>query len=255
MLGLSRIFGGSGERWTGSQALRQLYFASNLYNGRMLLGTPNTLPRLIAWPVPVVLLIVLVSSSVIFRMLVRRWTRHRHWLELSRWADDNRMQLFDARHAAVPAPLANCTRPAATASIAITSQSLVIAQLHTEKQQRTDSSQFVQWHVMVRSTETHWPPTGLRPRANASSVLDLFPLSSFPSMAPPERFVIFGTDSAAARRIAKSSLLALLPPDIGLLLNGSALVIDFSARPFDAIELSRLCALTEQLLAHLPAPP
>ena len=34
----------------------------------------------------------------------------------------------------------------------------------------------------------------LRPRVNASSVLDLFPLTSFPSMLPPERFVIFGTD-------------------------------------------------------------
>jgi hypothetical protein len=218
----------------------------------MLLAVPNTLPRMIAWPVPVVLLIVLIASSVIFRMLVHRWTKHRHWLELSRWADDNRMKLLDAQHAKVPPPLDHCTKPAATASTTITSKTLSIAQLHTEKAQRTDSSQFVRWHVMVRTTETKWPPTGLRPRANPSSVLDLFPLTSYPSMAPPERFVIFGTDSAAARRVAKSSLLALLPPDIGLLLHGSSLVIDFTARPFDAIELSRLCALTEQLLAHLP---
>jgi hypothetical protein len=72
-------------------------------------------------------------------------------------------------------------------------------------------------------------------------------------MSPPERFVIFGTDSAAARRMAKSSLIALLPPDLGLLLHGSNLILDFTARPFDAIELSRLCSLVDQLLAHVPA--
>jgi hypothetical protein len=129
---------------------------------------------------------------------------------------------------------------------------LAIAEIHTQKTQRTDTSQFTRWHVMVRKIESRWPPTGLRPRANPSSVLDLFPMSSFPSMAPPERFVIFGTDSPAARRLAKSSLLALLPPDIGLLLHGSTLILDFTARPFDAIELSRLCSLVEQLLAYLP---
>src|SRR5205823_5115492 len=98
-----------------------------------------------------------------------------------------------------------------------------------------------------------WPATGLRPRACASSVLDLFPqLGSFPSLLSPERFVIFGVDPAAARRVAKSSLSALLPPDVGLLLHGSSLVLDFTARPFDAMELSRMCALVDQLVAHLP---
>ena len=219
----------------------------------MPLAVPTTLPRLFAWPVPAVLLVILVASSVMFRMLVRRWTTRRHWLELSRWADDNRMKLHDALEAAVPSPLNTATDPPPTAGMAMVSTTLAIAEIHTQPKQRTDSSQFTRWHVMVRKIESTWPPTGLRPRANASSVLDLFPLSSFPSMAPPERFVIFGADSSAARRVAKSSLMALLPPDIGLLLHGSTLILDFSARPFDAIELSRLCSLMEQLLAHLPA--
>ena len=219
----------------------------------MPLAVLTTLPRLIAWPVPVVLIVVLVASSMVFRMLVRRWTTRRHWLELSRWADDNGMKLHDAAEAVVPSPLNAATDPPPTAGMALVSKTLSIAEIHTQHKQRTDSSQFTRWHVMVRKIESTWPPTGLRPRANASSVLDLFPMSSFPSMAPPERFVIFGSDSSAARRVAKSSLMALLPPDIGLLLHGSTLILDFSARPFDAIELSRLCSLIEQLLAHLPA--
>ena len=218
----------------------------------MSLADASTLPRLIAWPVPVVLVIVLFASSLMFRMLVRRWTTRRHWLELSRWGDDNRMKLHGADRAVAPQPLSSVTDPPPTASLALTSDRLSIVEIHTQKTQRTDSSQFTRWHVMVRKIETPWPLTGLRPRANPSSVLDLFPLSSFPSMAPPERFVIFGTDSAAARRIAKSSLLALLPPDIGLLLHGSTLILDFTARPFDAIELSRLCSLVEQLVGYIP---
>jgi hypothetical protein len=209
--------------------------------------------HIIAWQVPVVLVIVLVASALIFRMLVRRWTTRKHWLELSRWAGENGMKLQGADKAMVPAPLATAINPAPTASMSISSDHMAIVELHTLKAQRTDSSQFTTWRALVRQIEPRWLPTGLRPRANASSMLDLFSLSSFPSMAPPERFVVFGTDSAAARRVAGSSLLALLPPDLGLLLHGSTLLLDFSARPFDTIELSRLCALADQLLAHLPS--
>ena len=31
------------------------------------------------------------------------------------------------------------------------------------------ASQFTRWHVLLRTTDALWPPTGLRPRANASS--------------------------------------------------------------------------------------
>jgi hypothetical protein len=91
----------------------------------------------------------------------------------------------------------------------------------------------------------------LRPSGAASSALDLFSLGSFPTMGT-ERFTAFGTDSAAARAVTKSMLRSLLPPDIGLLLHGRHLVLDFSARPFDAIELSRVAALSDQLASHLP---
>jgi hypothetical protein len=219
----------------------------------MPLATPTTLPRFFAWPVPVVLLLVLGASGFIFWALVRRWTTRRYWLELSRWAVDHQMKLHGALDATVPPPLSTVTNPPPTASLALTSQRLWIVEMHTLKAQRSDTSQFTRWHVLVRTTDALWPPTGLRPRANASSVLDLFPMSSFPSMLPPERFVVFGTDSAAARRVAASHLPALLPPDVGLLLHGSTLMLDFTARPFDPMALSRVCALVEQLLAHLPA--
>ena len=96
----------------------------------------------------------------------------------------------------------------------------------------------------------------LRPVSAASqqSVLDSFSLSSFPLMGATERFVVFGTDSAAARLISQSMMRSLLPPDIGLLLHRRELVLDFSPRPFDAIEFDRMLALADQLAQRLPAP-
>jgi hypothetical protein len=71
-------------------------------------------------------------------------------------------------------------------------------------------------------------------------------------MGDVTRFVVFGSDSHAARILSKSEARALLPPDIGLILHGQHLVLDFSARPFDGIELGRMVALADQLAGHLP---
>jgi hypothetical protein len=92
----------------------------------------------------------------------------------------------------------------------------------------------------------------LRPANAKGSLLDLFSLSSFPGMGEVDRFMIFGTDSVAAKLLSASPARALLPPDIGLLLSGTRLALDFSSRPFDPIELGRMTALADQLVAHLP---
>ena len=108
------------------------------------------------------------------------------------------------------------------------------------------------WHVLVRPLSSAWPATGLRPTHQKASLLDHFSLSSYPRMGETDRFVVFGTDSAAARALSKSHARALLPPDIGLLLHGRHAVLDFSTRPFDGIELGRMVALADQLVQHLP---
>ena len=71
-------------------------------------------------------------------------------------------------------------------------------------------------------------------------------------MAPTERFILYGAESRAARSLGKSSVAALLPPDVGLLLIEQNLVLDFSTRPFDPLELERVDALAEQIVLHLP---
>ena len=46
----------------------------------------------------------------------------------------------------------------------------------------------------------------------------------------------------------------LLPADVGLLLYGPRLVLDFSGRPFDTIEFERMIVVAKQIVDHLPLP-
>jgi len=71
-------------------------------------------------------------------------------------------------------------------------------------------------------------------------------------MSPSERFTLYGEQATAARAVASSALRGLLPPDIGLVLLDHYLMLDFSARPFDPLELERLDDLAEQLTVNLP---
>jgi hypothetical protein len=69
----------------------------------------------------------------------------------------------------------------------------------------------------------------------------------------PDRFVACGIDARAAQHIARAPARGLLPPDIGLMLHGPYVTLDFSPRPFDAIEFDRMLVVMEQLVSHLPA--
>ena len=109
------------------------------------------------------------------------------------------------------------------------------------------------WHVLIWPIETDWPAAGLRPAHRPNALVDLLQLPPQPGAGGNERFMVHAADRALAAKLAKSSLRGLLPADIGLILVGRFLVLDFSARPFDGIEFNRLTAVAEQMIAHLPA--
>ena len=229
------------------------------------------------------LLGVLGMSCLTFWLLVRRATSHRTWVALSDWGRSRGFRyhplgLADrgsakgngdtdpVRGREPPAPYPFSSLPAGRPMVRLwlASDATQLLQLQppdapvsTINSSAASHAAALQpprtWHALLRQIESNWPPTALRPAAREESLLDLFSLASFPSMIASERFVIFGTDSAAARVVAKSSLPALLPPDVGLLLHGRVLVLDFSARPFDTIEFDRMLALANHLTSHLPA--
>ena len=88
-----------------------------------------------------------------------------------------------------------------------------------------------QWNLILHNLNATWPTTALRPTAHAVSAVDMFSLSSYPSLMPTQRFMIFGTESQAARALAESSAPALLPADVGLILYANHLILRFFRTP------------------------
>jgi len=198
------------------------------------------------------LVAIIAASSGVFWLLVRRWTTQRHWVALQDWADENRFKLHGEDRAVGPEILKSFTQPSPKALVSLNDVDTGLVQIEAQPP-RGKGTSVVRWNLLVRKLERAWPTTGFRPAAGARSILDYFQLDEMRAMAPTERFVLYGADARSARALGKSSVAALLPPDVGLLLVEQNLVLDFSSRPFDPLELQRVDALAEQIVLHLPS--
>lgn len=115
-----------------------------------------------------------------------------------------------------------------------------------------DASRQTRWrHALVWAIEVDWPAVGLRPAHGVDALVDLLRLP-VQAAQTTQRFVVCTADRKAGRTVGGSALRGLLPADIGLILIGRNLVLDFSDRPFDEIEFNRMIAVAEQVAAHLP---
>lgn len=199
-----------------------------------------------SWLVLVTLLLVLTVSVVVFVWQVRRWTTNPGWRALLDWSRERGFRLSRPE---APAGEPFDIFPMSRVTTLLESDTTRVMQLELTAADGVEPSR---WHVLVRQIGSAWPPTGLRPANQKASLLDQFSLASYPRMGEVERFVVFGTDTESARVLSKSEARALLPPDVGLLLAGRYLALDFSTRPFDDIELGRMVALADQLVQRLP---
>jgi len=201
------------------------------------------------------IVLILIASVATFWILIRRWTTERRRTALKEWARPANFTIsFLEDRPDIPVPLTPLAQPGSHVNLRLQNQTTDIVQLETTDPPAGQAQGPFRWNLLVRKIETPWRATGLRPVAHRVSALDFFSLSSFPSLGETDRFVVFGTDSTAARSLSKSMGRALLPPDVGLLLSGSHLILDFSTRPFDTIEFGRMMALADQLAGKLPAP-
>jgi len=193
-----------------------------------------------SWMIFFLLSVIFLGSMGMFFLLVRRNTSQRHWTAMSEWARDRRFKHLPTSQSP-PVPLDELRLQPL---LMVSSRGTTLLEIATGQGEEP-------LHVLHRVLDIPFAAGGLRPMGELSSLLDRFPLHAFPMITSNERFLALGVDSAAARQIA-DSLRALLPPDLGLLVQGRALVIDFSARPFDTIEFDRMIALSDQLISHLP---
>jgi hypothetical protein len=196
----------------------------------------------------IVLMLIVLGSMSMFLILAARWTVHRRKVALEEWADQFGFAM--RRGGECPGPL---VLGDVHVEICLEGRDATLLQVRTPT---TPASRHPErpsrWHLLIKRVAGDWPATALRPAARATSVVDLLSVSSFPSLLPPERFVVFGTGGEAAAALSESHVPALLPHDVGLVLAGSHLILDFSGRAFDELEFNRLRELAQQLAGKLP---
>jgi hypothetical protein len=180
-------------------------------------------------------------------LLLRRWTTQRRWVALADWANSQEFRICGEVRAAMPDVVRELTSPPPRVLMSLAGRETTIVQIEAA------GGGAGRWNLLIRKLEMSWPVTCLRPTTSGQSALDFFPLAEMQTVSLGQRFELYSEQSTALRALAHSSVAALLPANVGLGLVGQNLILDFSSRPFDAIEMQRLLAVAEQLLAHLPA--
>ncbi|MBC8106330.1 MAG: hypothetical protein H7Z14_07060 [Anaerolineae bacterium] len=209
------------------------------------------------------LLVMLGGSIAMFALLVRRWTSRRQWLSLADWARQRRIKLRAKDLSQMPPPLTELERVGARLRLQLSDERMLILQFDTddrESAKRTgETPESIEatptrprWNVLVRKLAggRSNPAVALRPAnlPSGGSVIDLFRLTAFHSLSN-NRFAVLAIDAKAAVHLANSSARALLPADIGMLMMDQYLVLDFSTRPFDPVEMDRMISVAEQVCA------
>ena len=214
---------------------------------------PPAVPPTFSWVALVTLLATLAASSACFGWLCRRWTTDRPRSALADWARQRRFRLDRGPALPLPAGLSLLMAADPRVELGLVRGPVSILRLTTAARPGT-AGRRPAYHLLVRTTDRPpADPAGLRPAvaAQGASVLDLLPsLLGHPSLLPPERFVVVAADRSAARRLAASPARGLLPHDVGLLVHGPAVVLDFSGRPFDGVEFDRMMVVAEQVVHH-----
>jgi hypothetical protein len=200
-------------------------------------------------PIALLVMFVILAASVwVFTTLVARETRHRAELSLSSWAAARKLRMIDVEnHPPDQSAFAALAAVHPKIRRLIQNNVLRIMQVRTDDPPQIKTAS-PQWNLLLLRLDAKWQPTGLRPAARPISIIDLFALSSFASLAPNRNFMVFGAEPSAARALPAAALAAILPPDIGLLLHGSDMILDFTGREFDEIELSRMMDLAAELM-------
>ncbi len=196
-----------------------------------------------SWITFFIMSVIFLGSVAMFFVLIRRWTLHSRWTAMSEWARERGFRhLLDGR--ALPGPLEELEL---LPQLAVSSGQITIVDFSPVM-----SEDQAAIHVLHRSLDWPLAAGGLR-QLTPLSLIDRFKLTPFPLITGNERFTAVGADSAAARQIA-DAMRAYLPADLGLLVIGRSMLIEFSSRRFDTIEFDRLIALSDQLMTKIPQP-
>ena len=201
-----------------------------------------------------VLLLLLGVTAGAFSLLVWRETSARRAVALAEWARASGFYHNPLARLRPPAPLDRFGRGVRVRNCYVSTKAAVVDFAVDRPPAAAVRPAARARHALVWPVSADWPAVGLRPTAAVDSLVDLLAVPPQPARFGTERFVVYAADRRAADAVAASHLRGLLPADIGLVLVGKHLVLDFSDRPFDGIEFNRMIAVAEQLAKHLPGP-
>lgn len=183
--------------------------------------------------------LMLLGGIVIFSYLVHRETHRRGDVLLSDWARSRQMKRLD-RERGVPAPLDAWDHRGISLLTGFAGGAITVARVQT--------SEGLKWNCLIRSLETSASISGVRSVEASSTLLDLIDLPILPGQGQQHRVVAMGYDIASARALM-DRVAPLIPADLSLIRFDRFILIDFSGRPFDPVELARITQLTEQLVS------
>jgi hypothetical protein len=198
------------------------------------------------WTTPAVLIVVMGAAAWMASMLTKRHTEGREAFGLWEWSVNKRFRRRPPGVVTVDA-LDEIRDYALRASEHFQSRDGLTSIYRLQTVSRGDVVQH--WHALVRTVEQYSTPIALRPVGAQHSLVDLMHLTLFPKLSSQTRFAVYGLRATDARELAGGAARALLPPDIGLIRNADAVILDFTSRPFDPVEFSRVCAIAEQIVA------
>ena len=196
------------------------------------------------------LVVIIGASSGIFWLLVRRWTTQRHWVAMSDWADENRFTLRGEERAVGPEILKQLTQPAPKILVSVNDVDTGIVQIEASRRRGRDADRAVEF--AGEKIGAGVVDDGVSAGDQCAEHPGLFSAGGDEGDGADGAVCAVWGRGAGGTALGKSSVAAPLPPDVGLLLVGENLVLDFSVRPFDPLELQRIDALAEQIVLHLP---
>lgn len=217
-----------------------------------------------SWGIFLASLAIALASAGITALLSVRWTRHRRYYQLREWCRLRGLKLERAPTAPPPLP-----RPLDCLNPPMRLMWLMRGDADIDRDGAGDGqilllrgqTPTVTHNLLIRTLVARghavvdWPTSALRPVSRSTSVIDDLGLFSYPSTMGVARFTLHGEHPGVARRLNESPMRGLLPQDVGLIVAGDALILDFSDRPFDQLEFDRMMGLARQLAAALPALP
>lgn len=207
---------------------------------------PSTQPTLpgVDWVVLASLVLIVIASLAVYLELVRRATHARERERLREWSRQSGFQL--RRDAPLPPPV-RAVAAALTVDVHLVGPHAALLRLTGGDGDRAE-----RWHLAIVELPADSPTIALRPSSATRSFLDRFAIPVSPVSQDSLRFTLLCAEVLPARRLAGSIVRGILPPDIGLLRTGHHLLLDFSSRRFDPIELTRMVGLTKQVVLSMP---